>query len=449
MESLPTHDPDPGGQSEIDMSESDPFQEVNTGRKRTKSDMSRSSEEEISPEKRYRMELLKSNLIFYIEARNANFGLVAKNKSIALKRELTCLIGINNSVKITGQSIRITCDNEAQKDRLMLVSTLLDHDVRITAPRSLQTSDSSKLATGEKNRENKQRGIIFGVPLDITNEEIKEEIGANWTKRLEKRDGEAKSITGTVIFEIKGEKLPEFVYVGYLKKYVKEYIPRPMRCYHCQAYGHQAKQCYAQEKCPKCSGNHSYDKCQKVDKPICPNCKGDHSAGHKLCPKFVQVQNTLELSVKQKMSYAQAAKKLKETEEQKKTHQHTSNTASVSKETVTPLGSTVKGRTETEPNTSNFTVLKRQSSIKNIETQADVSTPTHQEKSNESKNINQCSKEMKEMIDKLLQYISICITMLRKNDINDDLINQVLEQVEKVKQIISVDDQDKNCQLVQ
>jgi hypothetical protein len=42
MESLPTHDPDPGGQSEIDMSESNPFQEVNTGRKRTKSDMSRS-----------------------------------------------------------------------------------------------------------------------------------------------------------------------------------------------------------------------------------------------------------------------------------------------------------------------------------------------------------------------------------------------------------------------
>ena len=222
---------------------------------------------------------------------------------------------------------------------------------------------------------------------------------------------------------------------------MKEYISRPMRCYHCQAYEHQAKQCYANEKCPKCSGNHAYDKCQKVDKPICPNCKDDHSAGHKLCPKFVQVQNTLELSVKQNMSYAQAAKNLKETEEQKITHQHTSNTASVSKETVTvDLGSTVKGRTETKPNTSNFTVLKRQSSVKNIETQSDVSTPTHQEKLSESKNINHCSKEMKEMIDKLLQYILICIEKLQKNDINDDLLKQVLEQVEKVRQIISIDD---------
>jgi hypothetical protein len=70
-------------------------------------------------------------------------------------------------------------------------------------------------------------------------------------------------------------------------------------------------------KMSKVLGNHSYDKCQIDDKPICPNCKGDHSAGHKLCPKFVQVQHTLELSVKQKMSYAQAVKKLKDIEEQK------------------------------------------------------------------------------------------------------------------------------------
>ena len=145
-----THDPDPGGLSEIDMSETEQFQQVNAGRKRTKSNISKSSEEEISPEKRYRMEQLKLNLIFYIEARNANIGLLARNKPIALKKELTCLIGTNNSFKITGQSLRITCRNEAQKDHLMLLNTLLDHEARITAPRSLETRDMSKLATGER-----------------------------------------------------------------------------------------------------------------------------------------------------------------------------------------------------------------------------------------------------------------------------------------------------------
>ena len=428
-----THDPDPGGLSEIDMSETEQFQQVNAGRKRTKSNISKSSEEEISPEKRYRMEQLKSNLIFYIEARNANIGLMARNKPIALKKELTYLIGTNNSVKITGQSLRITCDNEAQKDRLMLINTLLDHEVRITAPRSLQTRDTSNVATEEKYRENKQRGIIFGVPLDITKEELEEEIGANWTKRLEKRDGETKSITGTVIFEIEGEKLPEFIYVGCLKKYVKEYIPRPMRCYHCQAYGHQAKQCYAKEKCPKCSGNHSYDKCQKVDKPICPNCKGDHSAGHKLCPKFVKVQNTLEISIKQKMSYAQAVKKLKETEEQKITHQQM--TPSVSEETAT----------ETKPITNNLTVLKEKPSVKNMETQTDVSTPTCQEQSSESKTTSPCSKEMKEVLEKLLNLVTICIQVLRKDETNNDLIKQVKDQVRKV---INVDVGIINAELV-
>ena len=137
---------------------------------------------------------------------------------------------------------------------------------------------------------------------------------------------------------------------------------------------------------------------------------------------------------------------MKEIGEQKITQHQTLNTATVS-EQATPLVSTMRNRTETKPTTINF--HKKQTSIKDNETQTYVSTITYQEKSSESININQCSKEMKEMIDKLLQYISICITMLRKNDINDDLINQVLEQVEKVKQIISVDDQDKKCQLVQ
>ena len=187
------------------------------------------------------------------------------------------------------------------------------------------------------------------------------------------------------------------------------------------------------KKCPKCSGNHSYDKCQKVDKPICPNCKGDHSAGHKLCPKFVKVQNTLEISIKQKMSYAQAVKKLKETEEQKMTHQQT--TPSVSEETAT----------ETKPITNNLTVLKKQPSVKNMETQTDVSTPTCQEQSSESKKTSPCSKEMNEVIQKLLNSVTICIQVLRKDETNNDLIKQVKDQVRKV---INVDVEIINAELV-
>ena len=50
--------------------------------------------------------------------------------------------------------------------------------------------------------------------------------------------------------------------------------------------------------------------CQKVDKPICPNCKSDHSAGHKLCPKFVKVQNTLRNKYKTKMSLCTSCTKV-------------------------------------------------------------------------------------------------------------------------------------------
>ena len=67
-----------------------------------------------------------------------------------------------------------------------------------------------------------------------------------------------------------------------------------------------------------------------------------------------------------------------------------------------------------------------------METQTDVSTPTCQEQSSESKKTSLCSKEMKEVLEKLLNSITICIQMLRKDETNNDLIKQVKDQVRKV-----------------
>ena len=92
------------------------------------------------------------------------------------------------------------------------------------------------------------------------------------------------------------------------------------------------------------------------------------------------------------MSYAQAVKKLKEIEEQKIAHQQTSNTPSVFKETVTPLMPTAGGGTERKPSTNNLTVLKKQPSLKNMETQTE-------EQSSESKKTSRCSKEMNEVLE--------------------------------------------------
>ena len=118
------------------------------------------------------------------------------------------------------------------------------------------------------------------------------------------------------------------------------------------------------------------------------------------------------------MSYAQAVKKLKEIEEQKITHQQTSNIPSVCEETATPCVPTVRSGTETKQSINNFTVLEKQPSVKNMETQTGVSTTTCQEQSSESKKTSPSSKEMKEVLEKLLNYITICIQVLRKDETN-------------------------------
>jgi len=63
--------------------------------------------------------------------------------------------------------------------------------------------------------------------------------------------------------------------------------------------------------CPRCSGDHHFTECTKKDQPKCSNCHGDHSAAWSGCPKYVQIQNSLELSVTEKISLRDALLKVK------------------------------------------------------------------------------------------------------------------------------------------
>ena len=103
--------------------------------------------------------------------------------------------------------------------------------------------------------------------------------------------------------------LPETVKIGYTKKRVKAYVPAPMTCYKCQAYGHKSERCQAAEKCPRCGGKHSFSACLNQEKPECPHCHGNHSAGFRDCPKQKQKRATLKVKIKYGLNYAEAVKK--------------------------------------------------------------------------------------------------------------------------------------------
>lgn len=87
---------------------------------------------------------------------------------------------------------------------------------------------------------------------------------------------------------------------------VSKFIPSPMQCYHCQAFGHSAKACpratspsasSSSVRCARCAGPHALHDCQcpaatKCSdrrrcahiKVCCANCQGPHKAFDSKCP---------------------------------------------------------------------------------------------------------------------------------------------------------------------
>lgn len=69
------------------------------------------------------------------------------------------------------------------------------------------------------------------------------------------------------------EKLPERVFLGYMSYYVREYTPKPLRCYNCQRFGHTAPNCRGKRRCSRCGEDHEYMQCKKETQPNCCNCE--------------------------------------------------------------------------------------------------------------------------------------------------------------------------------
>lgn len=64
------------------------------------------------------------------------------------------------------------------------------------------------------------------------------------------------------------------------------------QCHRCQAWGHNSKHCYAQNRCVKCAGPHATEECNFSGrfKIQCINCKGNHTANYKGCPVYKAIK---------------------------------------------------------------------------------------------------------------------------------------------------------------
>jgi len=115
--------------------------------------------------------------------------------------------------------------------------------------------------------------------------------------------------TKTIIVEFcEDVERPDFITFGWREFEVHDFIPRPVRCFKCQMFGHTASRCKnSVPRCPRCAGQHTFENCNS-NFVKCRNCGGDHSAAYKGCPKYGWVKENLKVAVHQNRPYSEVLK---------------------------------------------------------------------------------------------------------------------------------------------
>ena len=83
----------------------------------------------------------------------------------------------------------------------------------------------------------------------------------------------------------------------------------PLRCYHCQVFGHQENKCGRHAVCCNFSKPENCGPSGVCDEPAkCVNCSGDHPANSKQCPQWEKEKKILKINCESNLSFPEARK---------------------------------------------------------------------------------------------------------------------------------------------
>ena len=190
----------------------------------------------------------------------------------------------------------IEVSKKAHAENLLRAQTFHDLKVRVYPHTSLNSS----------------KGVIRCPELrNCGEDEILEGTrsqGVTGVKRFKvKRNGELKD-TNTFVFTFNTPVLPKTVKVAYFRVNVEVYIPNPLRCHHCQKYGHHEGRCSKDPICSKCGqiAEHSESRC--TNEYHCVNCGEKHSADSKECRIWHKEKKILRIKFTRNISFFEARK---------------------------------------------------------------------------------------------------------------------------------------------
>ena len=102
--------------------------------------------------------------------------------------------------------------------------------------------------------------------------------------------------------------LPESVSIGWRDCDVREYMPRPRRCFKCQGFQHSSTNCRSNNSyCVNCGMESHGTVCTRPQ--ACKNCNESHPASSTDCFYYKLAQEIIILQTRNKLSYREARKK--------------------------------------------------------------------------------------------------------------------------------------------
>ena len=213
-------------------------------------------------------------------------------------KTIMSIAGEPKSIKnLRSGDLLIQCAKESHEKNLLQMKTFCGLKCSVTPHSSLNTS----------------KGIIRCPALSrVTSDDIKEgmvEQGVTDVRRITvRRDGETK-LTNTYVLTFNSPNLPTVVKIGFMQVKVDVYIPNPLRCYHCQVFGHHENKCGRHAVCCNCGEPEHCAPSGVCEKPAkCVNCSGNHPANSKQCPQWEKEKKILKIKCENNLSFPDARK---------------------------------------------------------------------------------------------------------------------------------------------
>jgi len=268
--------------------------------------------------------------VVYLKGVRDDIIAAVRKEEIKFAREIDQAVGPITLMKFRNKCVCITCNTAEQRQKLLSCKELMGMEIESSLPWTGSEKAMKKAIEKEHAPVRFNKVVITGVSDEWTDEQLFEEIGAEYIRRIKRRvDGQLQPTTAVILGYV--ENPPNVVKLRYRQYRTRTYIEEPKQCHNCLRFGHLKVNCRSTTRCPRCAGNHSYDECTKKlqqEAVRCANCGENHSAKYRGCAKFAEVKQVLTVAATTKVSYADALKNIRQTKQTEKTCQTPATTGS-------------------------------------------------------------------------------------------------------------------------